>query len=69
MYFEMFQLNRFDVICIYVFYQIVLMVKVDNFVLQNVVFIICKKLIIIIIIEVKEEVCFLLVNCVSEEFN
>lgn len=68
MYFEMFQLNRFDVICIYVFYQIVLKVKVDNFVLQNVVFIICKKL-IIIIIEVKEEVCFLLVNCVSEEFN
>lgn len=44
------------------------MVKVDNSVLQNVVFTICKKP-TTTTIEVKEEVRSLPANCVSEELN
>lgn len=69
MYFETFQLNRSDAICIYASHQIVSMVKVDNSVLQNVVFTICKKPTTTTTTEVKEEVRSLPANCVSEELN
>ena len=68
MYLETFQLNRSDAICIYASHQIVSKVKVDNSVLQNVVFTICKKP-TTTTTEVKEEVRSLPANCVSEELN